>query len=383
MPIKYKKRLNPYSGEPQSQYWGVTWSAGKKKWKAEIQYQGKKYTLGFFNEDRVAAVIYELANLKFHGIHAQFDEKIGVAYTKGQPRQLYFGKIGPIPTSLLQYIDNRLNGVDAILSHEEQDNISRLFPENVNSYEQEGLTFAYELRKRLKESIERYENPTPILETNSIGSTPNNSPYTEIEAQITAENHKVRKVKLEFKAEELDDFVSDLKFVSDPSTIIQTFSIDVEIIYDAQQKQSSSSAAVTIPVQTSAIYNLNVTILSNNLSAASICFEGVRYILGFSEHTGMSYKDLTNNYRSIASKLVTILLGIYGEVELEQAETQLINNIITSAEVNDAYWNDIRYTFAMIEHPAVSKQQKQMLATKLIQVNYVSLPKPHTLHPTI
>ena len=53
-----------------SKYKGVFKSCASKKWKARIKYRGKYYELGYYEDEAIAALAYDLKALNLHGEYA-------------------------------------------------------------------------------------------------------------------------------------------------------------------------------------------------------------------------------------------------------------------------------------------------------------------------
>jgi hypothetical protein len=64
-----RKQNNNTSG-----YTGVYWNRAAKKWKAEIGVTGKSIFLGYYDDKKEAAKIYDKAALKYHGEFAVLNE---------------------------------------------------------------------------------------------------------------------------------------------------------------------------------------------------------------------------------------------------------------------------------------------------------------------
>ncbi len=59
--IGASRRGRQTRAEVQSQYRGVSWRKGKCKWQAFLSFNGKKHHLGFFFDEREAALAYDRA----------------------------------------------------------------------------------------------------------------------------------------------------------------------------------------------------------------------------------------------------------------------------------------------------------------------------------
>jgi hypothetical protein len=60
-------------GEAGSKYRGVSWNKKNKKWDANINYDGKKHHVGYFEGEEEAARIYDKAARAQHGDKAQLN----------------------------------------------------------------------------------------------------------------------------------------------------------------------------------------------------------------------------------------------------------------------------------------------------------------------
>ena len=60
-------------GRPTSQYKGVFWVKSKKKYKASICVNKKSYFLGYFDDEKEAAVKYNEAAIKYHKTFAMLN----------------------------------------------------------------------------------------------------------------------------------------------------------------------------------------------------------------------------------------------------------------------------------------------------------------------
>ncbi len=63
----------PHKGTA-SGYKGVRWDKEKKRWRAEIEYDGKRYSLGRHRDIKNAAIAYNNAAIKYHGEFARLNE---------------------------------------------------------------------------------------------------------------------------------------------------------------------------------------------------------------------------------------------------------------------------------------------------------------------
>lgn len=67
-----KNRKNHKPGS--SRFKGVSWHVHSRKWHAQIQCDGVKHTLGYFQDETDAAKAYDVAAKELHGAHARTNE---------------------------------------------------------------------------------------------------------------------------------------------------------------------------------------------------------------------------------------------------------------------------------------------------------------------
>jgi hypothetical protein len=68
-----QNRRNSCSGLHTSKYKGVSWHSSANKWHAQIAFNKVKYSLGFSDEEIVAARLYDEAALRLHGEFARIN----------------------------------------------------------------------------------------------------------------------------------------------------------------------------------------------------------------------------------------------------------------------------------------------------------------------
>ena len=64
------------NGNYSSKYKGVNWKKSRKKWEAKINYNKKRYYLGYYDDEIDAAIAYDLTAYKLHGEFANLNEII-------------------------------------------------------------------------------------------------------------------------------------------------------------------------------------------------------------------------------------------------------------------------------------------------------------------
>lgn len=245
------------------------------------------------------------------------------------------------------------------------------------------------MTKRRKTS--HVQDSPPPLEPNSTTVSPNTSAPTESELELeeelqshyvegglgvldlahlkaTSKDTDVSLVDLAnqvLKDYDESDFLIESAFVADPLNPIKTFSATVHV--PNTQVQSSSSASYTSS-SILATYQLKVTTLTDELSVASVYYNGSHYLLGFRKSNAeSSNKDITYEHMAFANNLIYALLG--HPVDATPAEIKHLNNIIQSAITNDAHWQNAQLAMRMLENPDESlRVRKKQLADTLIQV---------------
>jgi hypothetical protein len=76
---RHRRKNRTFRGQPtSSRFKGVCWIAGKKRWLAQIEYQGKGRRLGQFTDELAAAVAYDEAARQWYGEHARLNFPDGV-----------------------------------------------------------------------------------------------------------------------------------------------------------------------------------------------------------------------------------------------------------------------------------------------------------------
>jgi len=65
---------NQHTKRGTSQYQGVGWFTRKNKWHAYIQRNNKLIHLGYFRSEKMAAIAYNIAALRYYGIGAKLNE---------------------------------------------------------------------------------------------------------------------------------------------------------------------------------------------------------------------------------------------------------------------------------------------------------------------
>jgi hypothetical protein len=58
---RYREAGGGKRAEVQSQYKGVCWDKDRKKWRAAVHADGKRHNVGYFSEEREAALAYDRA----------------------------------------------------------------------------------------------------------------------------------------------------------------------------------------------------------------------------------------------------------------------------------------------------------------------------------
>lgn len=57
-----------------SKYLGVSWSKTNKKWHSQLVHNGKKYSIGFFEDERKAAIAFNKKAIELRGEFAQLNQ---------------------------------------------------------------------------------------------------------------------------------------------------------------------------------------------------------------------------------------------------------------------------------------------------------------------
>ena len=64
---------NKQSSKTSSKYKGVFWKKQNQKWAAQVRFEGKAYYLGYFNDEKKAALAYNTAALNFFKTFAKLN----------------------------------------------------------------------------------------------------------------------------------------------------------------------------------------------------------------------------------------------------------------------------------------------------------------------
>jgi AP2 domain len=63
----------PSHRDSTSRFKGVCWVTKQKRWQAQIYYNGKNINLGVFDDEEIAAMVYDLAAIKNFGSYARLN----------------------------------------------------------------------------------------------------------------------------------------------------------------------------------------------------------------------------------------------------------------------------------------------------------------------
>ncbi|KPK77617.1 MAG: hypothetical protein AMJ79_02700 [Phycisphaerae bacterium SM23_30] len=102
------RRQNSYNRRPfrrymSSRYKGISWYKMQKRWRAQIQFNGRRRHLGFFKFEFEAVLTYNIAALILHDRFAFLNRWNGPSQWKGDPEQAPLAVIPGLINEIKQY----------------------------------------------------------------------------------------------------------------------------------------------------------------------------------------------------------------------------------------------------------------------------------------